>query len=159
MIKTLLVDPDMRKDTLGYMRLGTEYVHRLVAESVLGRKLRTEEQVHHVDEDKSNYENSNLVICPDASYHKLLHSRQRIVDMGGNPNTDKYCKYHDKLHNRTEFSTTSHYDGLSNYCRKATNEYRKEKGINRGKFNWKARLNQQYRRVFSKYTNRGICEL
>jgi len=158
-MKTLLVDADMRKDNNGYMRIGTEYVHRLLAELVLGRKLKTKEQVHHVDEDKSNNTNSNLVICPDEAYHKLLHSRQRIVDMGGNPNTDKYCKYHDKLHKRTEFSTASHYDGLSNYCREATNQYRKENGLNKSKFNWKSRLNQQYRRLFSKYTNREVCKL
>ena len=135
-------------------------VNRLVVASVLGRKLKGKECVHHVDEDKSNYSNSNLVVCPDETYHKLLHSRQRIVDLGGDPNTDKYCKYHDTLHKRDEFSTvSSRYDGLHNYCREATNQYRKDKGLNRGKFNWKARLNQQYRRVFSKYTNRGVCKI
>lgn len=159
-MKTLLIDADMRKNKDGYMMIGIQYVHRLVAESVLGRKLKTKEQVHHVDEDKSNYENSNLVICPDASYHKFLHSRQRIVDMGGDPNTDKYCKYHDSLHKRTEFSTTnSHYDGLTNYCKKGTREYRKKTGKSKGSFTWKVRLNQQYRRVFSKHTSRRICEL
>ena len=160
MINTLLVDADMRKDSLGYMRIGGEYVHRLIAEIVLGRKLKTKEQVHHVDEDKSNCSNSNLVICPDAAYHKLLHSRQKIVDLGGNPNTDKYCSYHESLHDRSAFSfSPTKYDGLHNNCRSATNQYRKENGLNKSKFNWKSRLNQQYCRVFSKYTNREVCKL
>ncbi len=47
-------------------------VHRIVAECVLGRKLRKNECVHHIDMNKKNNLNSNLVIC-DLSYHRLLH--------------------------------------------------------------------------------------
>lgn len=147
-------------DKNGYKRHGhDQYVHRTLAERVLGRMLRTKEQVHHIDEDRSNNTSTNLVICPSQKYHMLLHSRQRIVDMGGYPNTQKYCKYHDKLHDREEFSTRpSSFDGLHNVCRHATNEYRKLKGY-KSVFTWKRRLNQQYCRVFSGYTNREVCKL
>ena len=150
----------MYKDVQGYMVHKKEYAHRQKAELVLGRKLTTEERVHHVDNDKANNENTNLVICPNEKYHKLLHARQRIVELGGNPNTEKYCSYHKCLHSRTEFSSNpSMYDDLHNMCREATNEYRKLNGLNRSKFNWLTRLNQQYRRVAKSYTKRGISWL
>ena len=147
-------------DANGYERVGKDYVHRLVVEKVLGRKLKTEECVHHVNEIKHDNTNKNLVLCPDASYHQLLHARQRVVDLGGNPNTDKYCSYHKCLHDKSEFSTTpSNYDRLSHKCREGTNQYRKEKGLTKSKFNWRSRLNQQYRRILSGYTKREVCFL
>jgi len=137
-----------------------QYVHRTMAEDVLGRPLTTNERVHHVDENKSNNTPSNLVICPDEAYHRLLHVRQRVVDAGGDPNKDKWCGYHKCLHLKTEFSTSPrHFDGLHTTCRAGTNEYRKAKGLNINKFNWKARLDQQYRRLFSKHTEDNICQL
>ena len=144
-----LIDGDIiYLDANGYQRHGNKrYVHRTIAERVLGRPLKDKECVHHVDENKSNNSHTNLVICKDQKYHKLLHARQRIVNFGGNPNLEKYCDFHKKLHNREEFSTRpSGYDGLHNRCKEATNQYRKDKGLNSNKFNWKERLNQQYRR-------------
>lgn len=31
------------------------------------------------------------MICQDGAYHQLLHTRQRILKSGGNPNTDAMC--------------------------------------------------------------------
>ena len=70
---------------------GCVHAHIIVAERALGRFLPEGAEVHHVDEDKGNFSNSNLVICQDAAYHRLLHFRARIVRAGGNPNTDRVC--------------------------------------------------------------------
>lgn len=137
-----------------YKTKGGAYEHRLAVEEVLGRKLAGTERVHHVDRNKANNCNSNLVVCPDEKYHKLLHARQRIIDLGGHPDTHSYCSYHCALHETSQFSTrTGTWNGLHNTCRNATNEYRKAKGLNRDKFNWMARLNQQYRRAKKLYTS------
>lgn len=48
--------------------------HRLKGEAALGRPLKDDEVVHHIDEDKGNNENWNLLVCTD-SYHKALHRR------------------------------------------------------------------------------------
>lgn len=66
-------------------------VHRLVAEAALGKPLPQGVEVHHVDENKSNNANTNLVICQDRTYHKLLHVRARVLRAGGNPNTERIC--------------------------------------------------------------------
>lgn len=49
--------------------------HRLIAERVLGKPLPKGAMVHHANGDKSDNRNSNLVICQDMEYHKLLHTR------------------------------------------------------------------------------------
>lgn len=46
--------------------------HRVIAEGAIGRKLTRTETVHHVDGNKRNNDNANLVIC-NNSYHKWLH--------------------------------------------------------------------------------------
>ena len=150
------IDGDIWLDANGYERTTKGYVHRLVAEQAVGSPLPVGVIVHHVDRNKSNNNSNNLVVCPDQAYHLLLHARQKIVDYGGHPAMHKYCSYHKAVHNRSEFSTNpSFYDGLNNNCKSATNEYRKERGLNKDKFNWRARLNQQYRR----YTKGNITWL
>lgn len=68
---------------------GTEHVR--IAVQTLGRPLPRGAEVHHVDGDGTNNTRSNLVVCQDRAYHKLLHVRTRIVRAGGNPNTQKMC--------------------------------------------------------------------
>jgi hypothetical protein len=142
--------PVYKKDSL---------VHRFVVESVLGRKLKAHEQVHHINGNKLDARRSNLLVC-DSEYHHLMHARMRVLECGKNPNTHKWCSYHKCVHERSAFSTSlSMYDGLHNNCREATNQYRKEHGLNCDKFDWRARLQQQYRRIKTKYTEREICWL
>jgi hypothetical protein len=71
--------------------------HILIAEKALGKTLPSGAQVHHLDENKSNNDPKNLVICPDAAYHKLLHQRQRAFDACGNYGWRKcqFCKTYD----------------------------------------------------------------
>jgi hypothetical protein len=88
-------------DTLGYRRVWVDdervYEHLVVAERALGRPLPEGAEVHHVDENKANNAGNNLVICPDAAYHRLLHQRMRAIDVCGNANWRKcsVCKAYD----------------------------------------------------------------
>ena len=74
---------------------------RYVAEKILGKKLPPDAVVHHVDNDPSNNAPTNLVICPDPAYHRLLHERMKAMDACGDPNKRRccFCKEWDDLEN------------------------------------------------------------
>jgi transposase len=57
----------------GYMK-----EHTIIAEKALGRRLKRGEIVHHIDGDKTNNKNSNLLIC-DNSYHLWLEKRMAAL--------------------------------------------------------------------------------
>lgn len=59
--------------------------HVVIAERALGHALPPKAEVHHVDENKSHNENSNLVVCENHAYHSLLHQRQRAMAACGDP--------------------------------------------------------------------------
>lgn len=62
-------------------------IHRVKAEKVLNRKLKRTEVVHHIDGNKANNRNNNLLICT-TNYHTQLHNRMSELYMqehfGGN---------------------------------------------------------------------------
>lgn len=80
-IQKCYIKDDMRLDSQGYVvflgknRTSTKnrHEHRVIAESVLGRKLKKNEVVHHLDCDRSNNKNNNLVIM-ERGYHSWLHN-------------------------------------------------------------------------------------
>lgn len=52
--------------------------HIVLAEKALGRPLKKDECIHHVEGDKTNNKPGNLIICTN-SYHKMLHSRMSYL--------------------------------------------------------------------------------
>jgi len=54
--------------------------HRLIAEAVLGRLLKKSEVVHHINGDKTDNKNDNLLICT-KSYHHWLHNHMASIFM------------------------------------------------------------------------------
>lgn len=70
----------------------TEHVFK--AQNAVGHKLPVGAEVHHMDFNRLNNENSNLVVCPTRSYHRLLHRRTHALDACGNANWLKcvHCK-------------------------------------------------------------------
>lgn len=72
---------------------GYAYEHRIAAESMLGRRLRRGEVVHHADGRKTNNAEANLIVCPTLAHHALAHrspsSTRRIP---GSRNSTRACK-------------------------------------------------------------------
>jgi hypothetical protein len=68
------------------------YAHVLVAERALGKTIPKGACVHHVNEIKGDNSPSNLVICPNEAYHRLLHRRAKALDACGHADW-KMCPY------------------------------------------------------------------
>lgn len=56
-----------------YIKIIGTHEHRIVAENALGRKLKKQEIVHHIDGDKHNNKIKNLAILPNRKYHNRVH--------------------------------------------------------------------------------------
>jgi hypothetical protein len=71
---TCIIDADGRiRVRTGYTRSGWEYEHRLIMEEFLGRRLRTNEAVHHKNEDVADNRLENLALM-SVSHHVGLHN-------------------------------------------------------------------------------------
>ena len=52
--------------------------YREIAEKKIGRKLKKEEVVHHLDGDSTNDDPDNLYVCKNQSEHMLLKNQIKI---------------------------------------------------------------------------------
>ena len=64
-------------------------LHRTRATLALGKPLPKGVIIHHADGSRS--EHAPLVICQDHAYHMLLHTRMRVLAVGGDLNTQRIC--------------------------------------------------------------------
>lgn len=57
----------------GYLRDSKtdKYIHRMVMEAYLGRELKAEEHIHHIDGDPSNNDIKNLAMLSNSEHRKL----------------------------------------------------------------------------------------
>lgn len=58
-----------------YAKLYSRLEHRVVAERILGRPLKKEEVVHHLDFNKRNNNPDNLMIFPNNYAHMKYHAK------------------------------------------------------------------------------------
>jgi len=76
----------------------TRRVDRIKVEGVVGRLLKTTEDVHH-------HTDGTLIACESRTYHHLLHRRTKALAACGHANWRKcnYCKEYDDPENMTVY--------------------------------------------------------
>lgn len=57
------------------------FEHRIIAEQKIGRKLTTEEQVHHINEDRTDNRPENLKVVIGNKGHKVYHRKRNDLRM------------------------------------------------------------------------------
>jgi hypothetical protein len=60
-----------RQDHPKAMKDNLVYEHILIAEMMLGRPLRDDEQIHHLDFNRKNNKKSNILVLPKGQHTKL----------------------------------------------------------------------------------------
>jgi len=65
MMRNLTISPN------NYKKFHGKHEHRIVAEKIIGRKLRSDEVVHHIDGNKHNNKPENLMIMSQSEHIKL----------------------------------------------------------------------------------------
>lgn len=89
------------------------YLHRVVAENMLGRKLKPGECVHHKDSNKRNNNPANLIIFVSRKAHATYHGGGILVE------TDEPCVFDCKssFNNRCISCGKLLYDNKGKRCR------------------------------------------
>lgn len=59
----------------GYVKLNGKYLHRAIAELMLGRKLRKGEIVHHKDENKKNADPLNIMVTTRKKHIEIHRAK------------------------------------------------------------------------------------
>ena len=105
----MIMRPDHpRRSVNGYV-----LEHVLIVERALGHPLPANAVIHHVNRNNADNRNSNLVICQDSSYHKLIHLRMIALKACGHSDWRRcaYCKRWDSPDNLVTISCGRSYHG------------------------------------------------
>ncbi len=112
----------------------TKQVHRIVMEEHLGRKLRKEEVVHHIDGNKSNNDINNLMLFPTKSVHTKYHLQRGDLKLKSGDNKKKLingkvqCARCGELKIPSEFDTRkSAHLGILGVCKECRNAARRKR--------------------------------
>lgn len=114
-------------------------IHYIIAEEILGRELKPEEVVHHIDENRENFNKNNLMIFDNVGSHTCYHDCKRY-------NTDMkltriagiwHCESLTKEHHLGKYQNTNMWicpicsgPMKSKYANMCENCYLKQKAMN-----------------------------
>lgn len=96
--------------------------HRLVMSLHIGRDLRPDEDVHHLDGNRRNNDISNLELCPHSVHAKNHHDAREVsCPFCGNPTKSRrgICKKcYDRWRYRHTKDRPSHLKEICPFCQK-----------------------------------------
>jgi len=103
----------VRKSADGYLVTKDGRQHRQKAELLIGRRLHFWEAVHHVDANKTNNDDSNLVIMPTRE-HQRFHSFLLHRGLPTNAeNLARFCRHESRFYARFTKEDAERADSIS----------------------------------------------
>ena len=112
------------------------YFYRVIMESFIGRKLRKEEIVHHIDGDSTNNSANNLMIFPSIKEHTQFHyhkEREKLISSGvyKYPNQLQTEWYEKNKHiiSRRELLKRMKYDDGEYICEECGRHFKNKKSL------------------------------
>lgn len=117
-----------RADSKGYV-----YEHILIVEAVTGKLLLERHEVHHVNGNKADNRNGDLVVCESLAYHRLLHLRSKALRACGHPDW-RVCSFCKGFSPPQEMTITKDGRVFHNKCRGESRreKYRSRKEMKKG---------------------------
>ena len=102
--------------------------HRLTVYEATGKFYKHPIVIHHIDENKENNSNTNLVVCPDQAYHLHIHYRQSVLDDGYHPDVHNKCTDCEEYKLHEDFSKNkTRASGLNNICKSCASTRNRER--------------------------------
>lgn len=105
-----------------YKETTDDYIHRIVAQEKIGRKLKSGEIVHHIDEDKTNNNPENLMVFKSRSAHICYHNGGILIPLGDGTYD---CKS-SNLKKCIACKKILDYKNTSGYCREHYNIFQRK---------------------------------
>lgn len=125
---------------------GTMLEHRLVAEEKLGRYLKPEETVHHLDENRTNNNPDNLIVFRTTADHTRFHKIGIMEEMDDGTyicpvqeSEIKKCKYCGSYYIYDRFNKRNKYCSWECYLK--NKDYNFKKNVENNKIPTKETLN------------------
>jgi hypothetical protein len=81
--------PDHPRAVNGYV-----FEHIIVIEEFLGYILPLKYRIHHKDGNKLNNDICNLIVCPNESIHRIIHTNEKSLREYGDAKGRKCCICH-----------------------------------------------------------------
>jgi len=114
-----------------YKQVGYYYLHRRIAESIMGRHLHKDEVVHHVDGNAQNNDINNIMIL-SRSEHMRLHCLERAKKSGiDDPINYRRCHYCKVIKLNSEYSPSvcRGKKTLASKCKPCASKWQRENRI------------------------------
>lgn len=83
--------PRKARHKTGYIYIGRQREHTLVAERMLGCKLSKGEIVHHIDGDKGNNVEANLLVCTLKEHNRIHGQLEALAFLLLQEGTIRFC--------------------------------------------------------------------